>query len=463
MKKKWMRAFCGGLALCMLAGCAPASQAGTGSQAALSSSSQPETPTRQVATLDKQSQQVLSQFDIVGKFHDGVAFAANYQLLKTPEELAQGYVPVECGYVTLNGTFTPLYTVPSEFELISPEEGRSKGRYFYALFLETFEGVAIAAGATEEFFQESPTYQDVPLYSEQQTMDETFAVGDNGWVPYYENGLWGYCDLEGNVTLAPAYDFVEPFYNGSALVCRYDGMYTWSAIDEKGNELFSLEPCDMFALRQPGSDFFLLTESMNGGHLYRMDGTILDSYWQFTQYDDNGSGLLANYMRGLPCVYDADGNFLYQDDRIQLTSGQQDGCTAYSDGTLFGILGQDGQVRCEARFAHILHLAPEGFYAQEAEGDPVRLYDYDGNLLQEDPACARLEFTEENGYTLYDGQGNTLEEYPCTILSSSETEDDVFFTEDGFAYLYLSQNDFAVVHVTFEAQPAEDAGTASAA
>lgn len=456
MMQTWKKILSAAAALALLAGC-------SGTPAGSVSTAEPHVEMERAPVVDAAVENVLNDFDIVGAFHDGVAFAANYKVSKTEEEMeaagCQGSYEVECGYVTLDGDFTMLYTVPFEYELLGPESDffdsvRSTGVLFY----ESFEGSAIVGGTCEEYLEEMGGIC-VPYASEQRAIDETFAIGDNGWVPYYENGMWGYCDLEGNVTLAPAYDFVEPFIDGQALVCMFDGVnYSWSLIDETGAQKTAFEPCESFAVRQPGSDFILFYSRLSSCELRRLDGTPLDPDDMQQKYFDSGDSLLTSGFQ--KSVYDADGNLLYEDDRIQYDTGVQDGCTAYSDGTYFGILGSDGTVRCEARFIEILHLAPEGFYAREQGKTGLGLYDYDGNLIEEAPACAWVAESTANGYEVYDGAGNLLAEYPGDY--NVEMYGSTFFTEGGFSYLRLSDAQFVTLHIVFEERPVEAAAAESA-
>ena len=456
LRKKAAALLCAAaVTLSLFAGCAKA-PAGSGSTA------DPDVEMERVPVVDTSVENVLNDFDIVGGFHNGVAFAANYKVPKTEEELEaagyQGSYEVECGYVTLDGDFTELYTVPYEYELLGPESDffdsvRDTGVLFY----ESFEGGAIVSGTYEEFLEEIGGIC-VPYASEQRSIDETFAIGENGWVPYYENGMWGYCDLEGNVTLAPAYDFVEPFIDGQALVCMFDGTnYSWSLIDETGAQKTAFEPCESFAVRQPGSDFILFYSRLSNCELRRLDGTQVDETTMHQDYIDSGTGVLTKGFSKR--VYDTEGNLLYEDDRIQYDTGVQDGCTAYTDGTYFGILGSDGTVRCEARFIEILHLAPEGFYAREQGKTGLGLYDYDGKLIEEAPACAWVTESTAHGYEVYDGEGNLLAEYPGDYYV--EMYGSTFFTEDGFAYLRLSDTQFVTLHIVFEERPVETTGAES--
>ena len=114
------------------------------------------------------------------------------------------------------------------------------------------------------FYGYEPERSSMPSLEQQIALDDTFTVGDNGWVPYYQDGKWGYCDLDGQVQLAPAYDFVSPFSDGKALVCRYaDKVYAWSIIDEAGSEIAALDPEYRFALRKMGGDFVFCYDTVS--------------------------------------------------------------------------------------------------------------------------------------------------------------------------------------------------------
>lgn len=430
------------LAASLLAGCtkaAPANSA-SGSQAAVQ--------TRWVPVLDTQYADILNDYHLVGSFHDGVAFAARY-LPMTEEDYQQDYpMPrVECGYLTLEGEYTPLYVVPSELELIDPCADMSNlhGESFET-FATTEEGLAI-------FYGDEPECSSMPSLEQQIALDDTFTVGDNGWVPYYENGKWGYCDLNGQVQLAPAYDFVSPFSDGKALVCQYaDKVYAWSIIDEAGSEIAALDPEYRFALRKMGGEFVFCYDKV-GVRIYNMEGEDLSQGEVMTLHylEQDGYALAGDR------VYGPDGE-LYRAEDIQPV-GVQEGCTVYADGSLYGIRGSDGQVRCPARFDEICRLAPEGFYAREGSNQ-VNLYDYDGNLLQEAAPCVRI-VSQNNGFTLYDGQGNTMEQYISqdNAMARYMMTGGTFITEDSFVYLYLSEQERTTLHITFEEQTVDQAAS----
>ena len=424
----------------LLAGCGQ----NAGSQPA-SDSAEPAA-TERVPVVDTQYEKILDGYDVVGSFHNGVAFAARYLVTPGEDYTMKGDLPpVECGYITLEGEYTPLYVVPNEIELLGPAEGRANLHGSVDdIFLNTEEGM-------ELYFGGEASIQSAPSPVQQKALDDIFLVGDNGWVPYFENDKWGYCDLSGQVTLAPAYDFVEPFYNGKALVCNYEGgQYLWMMIDETGAQLAALEPTEMFALRQSGGEFIFLYDKTYGW-MYRADGTSLAEYADMgCAYREQDGWALQQGGN----VYDTEG-LRCESEGAVLDAGVQDGCTAYQENDRYGIRGADGAVRVEARFAEICRLAPEGFYARE-DSNQVNLYDYDGNLLQEAVPCVRV-LESKDGYFLYDGKGQVLAEYHAqgALLAQYAMAGEKFLTEEGFVSLHLDDQEMVTVHITFEERTVE--------
>ena len=445
MKKKLISLLCAAALMAgLFAGCAGKFAV----DGVIPSQVQPETEL--VPVLDEQYTDILNDYHIVGQFHSGVAFAARLLYPSEHEIDSETYTPaVECGYVTLDGAYTSLYTVPNEYALLSPEGLFPKGRVVTGdLFNMTYEAFAIMS-EDSAMAEECRT---MPLCDEQELIDEVFAVGENGWVPYYDGGKWGYSDLQGGVKIAPAYDFVLPFSAGVALVCTYDGVYHWKTIDETGAVQMEFEPQTCFAVREPGTESCIFIDPFGCfGPLYRLDGTRVGQKEDITEYVEKDEFVLADSLN-TPCVYDREGNVLYESDDLVLT-GLQNGCTAYSDGEYFGIRGSDGAARCEAKFIEIYALEPEGVYAREQSSQSVGLYDYDGNLIRQAVPCVRIADRTGGGYTVYDGAGNTLAEYPAQVDAACMTGER-FFTREGFAYLRLSDEEFVTLHIAWEERPA---------
>ncbi|WP_367926151.1 WG repeat-containing protein [uncultured Ruthenibacterium sp.] len=455
MKHPLMRLVCTGLlSAFLLTACGQTGQpVASGSSQSSTSSAGQTVQMERTPVLDMQYADLLSRFDIVGSFHNGVAFAARCLPMTEQDFVKESISPdIECGYITLDGEYTPLYTVPDETELLGPSGVGNNLHGDYDVIFQTTQEFSLILmshsaliGADTGFWSDS-----APFPSEQKQIDDAFLVGENGWVPYFEDGKWGYCDLEGNVKLEPSYDFVLPFSAGKALVCHYDNeLYSWLVIDESGAQLAAFEPTEGFALRKMGSEFVFM-QRWGTGQMYRLDGTPLSEYHNFdiTYLDQDGYALQDG------TVYDASGALYQSEDLVPV--GVQDGCAVYREGTRYGIRGSDGAVRCEARFTEICRLAPEGFYARE-NSNQVNLYDYDGNLLEQAPACIRVVQCTD-GFLLYDGKGQLVKTFraPSIELPNYQMNGDTFFTEDGFLYLHLSETEFVTLHITFEDQPVQE-------
>lgn len=109
MRKKTLPRACAGLlAVLLLAGCGQTAASGGAS----ASAAEPVEMER-VPVVDEQYADVFDGFDAVGSFHDGVAFAAKC-VARSEEAFFPLYYPMECGYLTLDGQFTPLYQVQNE-------------------------------------------------------------------------------------------------------------------------------------------------------------------------------------------------------------------------------------------------------------------------------------------------------------------------------------------------------------
>lgn len=252
MKQHWNRAasvLC--IAALLLCGCA---QQPSGAQSASegAASQTPAVETQRVAGINEQYKDVLSNFSVIGEFHDGVAFAGIYRrpsVSYDPDASAESEkesyeagsdIPVECGYVTLDGTFTPLYTVPSEAALFGSAEGGIRNfsdAHVAAFFLESMEGQALYMGLPDEMLAESET---VPYVSEQTLLDSIFSVNDSGLVPYFADGKWGFSDVAGNLKIEPAYAYVLGFDGGVALV-QDVAEEPWKVIDTTGSAIFAFD------------------------------------------------------------------------------------------------------------------------------------------------------------------------------------------------------------------------------
>ena len=64
---------------------------------------------------------------------------------------------------------------------------------------------------------------------------QRLSMSHHGYIRIMENGKYGFIDLQGNVTIEPRWDMLEPFEQiGSKLVSKASISYCWGYIDETG-------------------------------------------------------------------------------------------------------------------------------------------------------------------------------------------------------------------------------------
>ena len=81
-------------------------------------------------------------------------------------------------YLSEDGQYTPLYSIPRE---------------------DIFN-IDVEQMTTDGF----------TLQQNVEKLSELYSCPESGIVPFYKDGLWGYCDLSGNVLVQPAYIHISP-------------------------------------------------------------------------------------------------------------------------------------------------------------------------------------------------------------------------------------------------------------
>lgn len=402
-------------------------------------SAEPAPETELVPVLDEESLDLLQDFHIAGAFHHGAAFVARYTSWDTA--IIEG--ELECGYLTTEGEYIPLYTVPEKICLMNP--ARSYYSYHTDPYIEVETAIYLNRKMTAG-----------PFISQQETMDDVLAMGDNGWVPYFENGKWGYCDLEKNIRIQPAYDQCLPFRDGKALVCNYDGREHWMFIDEKGAVLSSFSQSGVFPYRLPG-DLVLLTGD-GGSFLCGTDGSLIKEYpGAVSALTGEDCFILAGTM------YDSQGKPLYEAGDLADVAPFK-GRAVYAENDVYGIRGTDGEVLCPARFAQIFQLTEEGFYAMEQGSRQVGLYDDAGGPLEEAPPSVRISPASEGEICLLDSHGNILDNHQWNIIGTSldfSCEEQTFFAREGYGYINLGWYEMLTLHILFEEREVEEPAAAA--
>lgn len=150
---------------------------------------------------------------------DSRAAVGSLQLVDRTEMFSQydyyggftnGWAPVvkgdQFGYLSEQGEERMLYQIPQEelFQKLCKEwdwpipvtpllEERLEQYDFY------------------EFGDEQSNGKQVALNQSYHYLNTQFACSKEGIVPYWKDGLWGYCNLDGQVLVEPQYGFVTPF------------------------------------------------------------------------------------------------------------------------------------------------------------------------------------------------------------------------------------------------------------
>lgn len=123
---------------------------------------------------------------------------------------SNGWAPVvkgdRFGYLSEQGEERMLYSIPLQ-----------------DLFQKFCQDWTVPIPLTPELearWTEHPLYigwddmEDPTLFAQNQTyhyLHTQFACSKEGIVPYWKDGLWGYCNLDGQVLVEPKYGFVTPF------------------------------------------------------------------------------------------------------------------------------------------------------------------------------------------------------------------------------------------------------------
>ena len=131
---------------------------------------------------------------------------------------------------------------------------------------------------------------------------QTVRDYSNGLSAYYENGLWGFISVGGNVVIEPAYEEVSDF-DGSFIRVRKDGK--WGVITKSNQSLF---PCQYDSI-SPFAEGIALAVA-NGARFYLYNtGKVkaLPSTYEFGEFSD-GFARIRDTKRGKWGYVDVKGN-----------------------------------------------------------------------------------------------------------------------------------------------------------
>lgn len=287
-----------------------------------------------------------------------------------------------------------------------------------------------------------------------------YSCSESGIVPFYKDGLWGYCDLSGNVLVQPAYVRISPM-----------GQLGWGAREsDAGTEYDVLKPDGSVIVSgkicwcDPRNGYYFVSESDGGiAVLYNADGSVVleDVPYSFGNcpMPDFTTWEEGVVVSGVP--YDRTGAKLGTDGRkiVGITAGSR---PVFLDDGGFGILNTNGSVAIPDSLRYISDVMADGSIYVEENGTGV-LHHYDSEMnVMADGALARAKAGERYAdeerraviapVEICDQDGQQI-----ALLESEVDMGEVFSQADGVLkvgdWFYLYATDTTVQ--TYQFTPAE--------
>lgn len=334
----------------------------------------------------------------------------------------------EAGYLSEDGQYTPLYSI-----------------------------------SREDIFNidmERMTSDGFTLQENVEKLSDLYSCSESGIVPFYKDGLWGYCDLSGNVLVQPAYVRISPM-----------GQLGWGAREgDAGTEYDVLKPDGSVIVSgkicwcDPRNGYYFLSESDGGiAVLYNADGSVVleDVPYSFGNcpMPDFTTWEEGVVVSGVP--YDRTGAKLGTDGRkiVGITAGSR---PVFLDDGGFGILNTNGSVAIPDSLRYISDVMADGSIYVEENGTGV-LHHYDSEMnVMADGALARAKAGERYAdeerravitpVEICDQDGQQI-----ALLESEVDMGEVFSQADGVLkvgdWFYLYATDTTVQ--TYQFTPAE--------
>lgn len=293
-----------------------------------------------------------------------------------------------------------------------------------------------------------------------EKLSDLYSCSESGIVPFYKDGLWGYCDLSGNVLVQPAYVRISPM-----------GQLGWGAREgDAGTEYDVLKPDGLVIVSgkicwcDPRNGYYFVSESDGGiAVLYNADGSVVleDVPYSFGNcpMPDFTTWEEGVVVSGVP--YDRTGAKLGTDGRkiVGITAGSR---PVFLDDGGFGILNTNGSVAIPDSLRYISDvMADDSIYVEENGTGVLHHYDSEMNVMA-DGALARAKAGERYAdeerravitpVEICDQDGQQI-----ALLESEVDMGEVFSQADGVLkvgdWFYLYATDTTVQ--TYQFTPAE--------
>lgn len=389
MNKQIVTCLAGSAALCcLLAACGGETLSSSSVPAPVSSSQSQPQPTAQAAepaalTAEKPVQgslqpvksDIFAGYDHFGAFTNGWAFVLKGE---------------QAGYLSETGEYKPLYTVPEQalaemnIDDIPQELGQKRAEIYY--------------------------------------LTKNLACSENGIVPYYQNGLWGYSDLDGNIIVEPVYDRVEPL-GDVALAHRQSESYRVLDMLNILGEVTYTGEC--WADDELG--YYSVQTESGLATLYNTDGTVVLENLPYgygnrpaAPADVYPGGVVLQDGKGSVTVFDRAGNKIAENIDGEVQYIFENGSIYYTSENGSGILDKDGNLIVEDNLSSVSDADESGTcYIRSRLSGKARRYDAQFNEIDSEPALYAVrgdsvqdEETLETVSTVYvvDQDGNNVME-----------------------------------------------------
>lgn len=293
-----------------------------------------------------------------------------------------------------------------------------------------------------------------------EKLTDLYSCSESGIVPFYKDGLWGYCDLSGNVLVQPAYVRISPMGQLGWGARESDAGTEYNVLKPDGSVIVSGKICWC----DPRNGYYFVSESDGGiAVLYNADGSVVleDVPYSFGNcpMPDFTTWEEGVVVSGVP--YDRTGAKLGTDGRkiVGITAGSR---PVFLDDGGFGILNTNGSVAIPDSLRYISDVMADGSIYVEENGTGV-LHHYDSEMnVMADGALARAKAGERYAdeerravitpVEICDQDGQQI-----ALLESEVDMGEVFSQADGVLkvgdWFYLYATDTTVQ--TYQFTPAE--------
>ena len=306
----------------------------------------------------------------------------------------------QVGYLSEAGEYKPLYTATlSQLFTIDID-------------YEALDSLYSLKGNSESGFTGFSSRRHEIYY-----LTKTFSCNSEGIVPYYQNGLWGLSDLDGNVVVQPQYHALR-LTNNLALCHKSEegANRVYDVLDAKGDLLTT---GTRGWVSSDGMYYMIDTDDGNHSCIYNNQGTLLlkEVDWAMSrniyfptsesmtfcdggiiinsvQYSDYGLSLPED-VKGTEAsvLLDTQGNILAINPTYDVTYIEANGTMNFKEGDNYGLLDKDFNVIAAPTMDGITSPDENGFiFALTAQTGKIR--QYNAQMQEQTTPCLQTSYLD---------------------------------------------------------------------